>query len=144
MLQAVQAGQSASRRLRILVVGVDGLDPSTVAADLVRSWGYCVERAKTARAALEIVDAFRPRVVILDVSLPDMHGYELARQIRHKAGGRKTHFVVITGWMQIADQLSSNAVGIAHHLVKPVPHQLVREILAAYQSTEEPTASATS
>ena len=124
-----------SENLRVLVVD-DNADYSAATAELVRSWGYCVEAATSGRSAIDLAESFRPRVVILDLGLPDMHGYELAKQVRVQAGARKIHFIVITGWMQIADQLSSSAAGVAHHLVKPVNVDVLREILAAYQAAE--------
>jgi CheY-like chemotaxis protein len=125
-----------SGKLRVLVVD-DNSDYSSATVHLVGSWGYCVECVQSGRAALAIADSFRPRVVILDLGLPDMHGYELARKLRDLSGDRKLHFVVITGWMQIADQISSTAAGIAHHLIKPVNFEVLQQILAAYQATEE-------
>jgi len=73
-------------------------------------------------------------VVLLDLALPDLHGYDLARQLRKEAAGRPLYFVAITGWYQIADQLQSAAAGISHHLVKPVNLDMLREILSKYQA----------
>ncbi len=129
-----------SEKLRVLIVD-DNADYSAATADLLRSWGYCSEVTSSARNAFELAERFRPRAVILDLGLPDLHGYELAKRLREQAGARKIHFIVVTGWMQIADQLSSNAAGIAHHLIKPVNTDVLREILAAYQSAEEISAT---
>jgi CheY-like chemotaxis protein len=131
-----------SGKLRVLIVD-DNLDYTAATSELLHAWGYCVKSARSGREALALADSFRPRVVILDLGLPDMHGYELAKRFRQAAGSRKLHFIVTTGWMQIADQLSSNAAGIAHHLIKPVSGDVLKQILAAYQAVEEVGMSAT-
>jgi CheY-like chemotaxis protein len=141
---AARAGQLTEssgeiRKLRVLVVE-DSVDQAEGLAELIRSWGHSVQRAHNGAEALHIAREYRPAVVLLDLGLPDMHGYELAKRLRAEAHRRRLHFVVITGWTQIADQLSSSAAGIAHHLIKPPNVSVVREILAGYQeamATEE-------
>jgi CheY-like chemotaxis protein len=128
-------------RIRVLVVD-DNTDYARATEHLDRSWGYDVQVTRTAREAIALADSFRPRIVILDLGLPDMHGYDLAKQLRQQAGSRKLHFVVITGWTQIADQINSTAAGIAHHLIKPVNFEVLQQILAAYQAAEEISVSA--
>jgi CheY-like chemotaxis protein len=122
--------------LRVLVID-DTLDYSTALAGLLGSWGYSVEVARSGREALKVVEEFQPRIILLDLGLPDVHGYELAKQLRAKLpNDHRVKFIVITGWMQIADQLASTAARISHHLVKPVNLTLLREILAAYRDSE--------
>jgi CheY-like chemotaxis protein len=122
-------------RLRILIVD-DNRDQCVGLCEILRSWGYDVEAAHNANAALAIAADFRPRVILLDLGLPDMHGYELAKRLRATSGGRRIFFVVMTGWTQIADQISSTAAGISHHLIKPVNMDTLRYILAGYQAAE--------
>ena len=134
--EAFASSSAAGPELCVLIVD-DSTDYSASLAELVRSWGYRAEIARSASQALDRFDQAQPRIVMLDLGLPDMHGYELAKLLRQRALGRKLHFVVVTGWSQIADQLSSNAAGISHHLVKPVNFVVLREILAAYRAVEE-------
>ena len=122
--------------LRVLVVD-DNPDQATMLAVLVQSWGHAVEIAHTAAEAMRVADAYRPRVVLLDLGLPDRHGYDLADDLRRQARDRKLYFIVVTGWAQIADQLRSTASGIRHHLMKPVNRAMLRELLAAYADTNE-------
>ena len=123
--------------LRVMVVD-DNVDAAAMMATLVQSWGHQVSIAHTANQALRLAADYRPRVVLLDLGLPDRHGYDLADQLRRDCGSRRIFFVAVTGWNQIADQVRSSAAGIAHHLMKPVNHDLLREILAAYTAAEEP------
>ena len=87
--------------------------------------------------AIEVAAEFRPRVVLLDLGLPDRHGYDLAQILRQQAGKRRIYFIAITGWTQIADQIRSSASGINHHLIKPANPDVLREILTAYAHTAE-------
>jgi len=109
---------------------------------LVRQWGHAAVTAKTAAEAVVISEGFRPRVVLLDLGLPDKHGYDLAEILRRQTGNRVLHFIAVTGWSQIADQIRSSASGITHHLMKPVNHDVLREILAAYSAAETKVESA--
>lgn len=105
-------------------------------ATLVKQWGHTTVVAHTAADALAVAEGFRPRVVLLDLGLPDKHGYDLAEMLRRQTGNRVLHFIAVTGWSQIADQIRSSASGITHHLMKPVNHDVLREILAAYSAAE--------
>ena len=120
--------------LRVLVVD-DNRDAAAMMAAIIQSWGHSAIIAHTAFEAVKVAQPFRPRVVMLDLGLPDRHGYDLADILRDQAGQRKIFFVAVTGWTQLADQVRGPAAGIAHHLVKPVNHDVVREILAAYAIT---------
>ena len=122
--------------LRVMIVD-DNVDAAAMMATLVQTWGHQVSIAHTAQQAIRLAADFRPRVVLLDLGLPDRHGYDLAAHLRRESGSRRIYFVAVTGWNQIADQVKSAAAGIAHHLMKPVNHDLLREILAAYTATEE-------
>lgn len=124
------------RKLRVLIVD-DNTDSAEILAVLVGSWGYATAVAGTGAEAVKTAAVFRPTVVLLDLSLPDQHGYQVARQLRESAQRRKIYFVAITGWSQIADQLQSTAAGIAHHLVKPVNPRVLEKILAAHQEAED-------
>jgi DNA-binding response OmpR family regulator len=125
-----------SGKLRVLIVD-DNSDFAAGIEHMIGQWGYGVERVSSAKAALRVAPEYRPRVVLLDLGLPDLHGYELAKRLREQARDRTLYFVVVTGWTQIADQLSSSAAGISHHLIKPVNFGTLKEILAAYQCAEE-------
>jgi CheY-like chemotaxis protein len=118
--------------LRVLVVD-DNQDTCEAMLALIQAWGHVAKVAKDGASAVRLAAEFHPIVVLMDLSLPDRHGYEVAKQIRREAGAERVFFVAITGWNQIADQLQSTAAGISHHLVKPVNHGILKEILAAYR-----------
>ena len=122
--------------LKVLIVD-DNEDQAAMLATLVRRWGHSVMIANTAAEALQVNDAWCPRVVLLDLGLPDIHGYDLAEGIRARCGDRKIYFVAVTGWTSIADQLRCTSAGIRHHIMKPVNPDVIREILNAYVSLTE-------
>jgi CheY-like chemotaxis protein len=128
--------QPDARKLRVLIVD-DHDDYNAGLCALIRSWGYPVEAARSAEEALRCAAEFRPRVILLDLGLPDLHGYDLAERLRGTIQDSRLHFVVITGLSEGADRFRTTAAGIAHHLTKPVNTDLILEILAAYQSAEE-------
>jgi CheY-like chemotaxis protein len=131
-----EAAATDGRKLRVLIVD-DHEDYSAGLCAVIRSWGYPVEAARSGEQALRCAAEFQPRVVFLDLGLPDLHGHALATQLREVIRDPRVHFIVITGFGQPADYEGSAALGIAHHLVKPVDTGLVRELLAAYQSADE-------
>jgi CheY-like chemotaxis protein len=96
---------------------------------LVQSWGHEVRLAHDGPSALEAFVSFRPHAVLLDIGLPGMDGWQVARQIRrHDAGA--TLLVAVTGYGQERDRERSHAAGIDIHLVKPAEPAEVRRLLA--------------
>ena len=130
------SGMQHPSGLRVLVVD-DNRDAAAMMAALVQSWGHSAIIAHSAPEALKVAQPFRPRVVLLDLGLPDRHGYDLADGLRHQADKRKIFFVAVTGWTHLADQVRAKAAGISHHLVKPVNHETLRQILAVYAVSYE-------
>ena len=128
--------------LRVLIVD-DNADHAAMLAELVGMWGYQCRVVTNAAQAVRCCEEFRPRVVLLDLGLPDEHGYKLATRLRGTMGPRKITFVAITGWTQIADQLQSTAAGISHHLVKPVNREALRAILDGYYLSHARNSGAT-
>ncbi|MGZ3426011.1 MAG: response regulator, partial [Polyangia bacterium] len=99
-------------------------------AEAVRLEGYEVEVAHDGAAALALLDRFTPSVVVLDIGLPVMDGYELARQIRARPEHQTTRLLALTGYGQCADRARAEDAGFDEHLVKPIN---VGELLAAMQ-----------
>lgn len=119
--------------LRVLIVE-DHRDTADALAELIRGWGFAPVVATTGNDALRKATEFRPRVVLLDLGLPDQHGYAVARAMRQQTDLGRLSFIVITGWAQPVDQHLSMSAGISHHLVKPVNPQALRLILEGYKS----------
>lgn len=74
--------------------------------------------------------AFAPQVALLDIGLPDINGYEMARQVRSSAGGAAITLVAATGWGQSADKQRAFDAGFDHHLTKPNDFDQLQSILA--------------
>jgi signal transduction histidine kinase/ActR/RegA family two-component response regulator len=123
---------AAERAVRILVVD-DNVDGAASLAMLLRLWGHDVAVAHDGPAALRAADAQRPQVALLDIGLPGMDGYELARRLRARPGLDRTALVALTGWGQEEDRRRSQEAGFDHHLVKPVDLSALQELLAQGQ-----------
>jgi signal transduction histidine kinase/CheY-like chemotaxis protein len=113
---------------RILIVD-DSRDGGESLATLLRVLGAEVALAHSGRHALECVDAFRPDVVLLDIGMPGMDGYEVARRIRANPANRHMSLIALTGWGQDEDRRRSVAAGFNHHLVKPADIEQLRQLL---------------
>jgi len=105
--------------LRVLIVD-DNADAAATLNMLMTSLGHETCVVGTGIEALQSVLAFKPNVVLLDIGLPGIDGYEVARQLRAMDHNEPMRIVAVTGWGQEADKQKSRAAGIDVHLVKPV------------------------
>jgi CheY-like chemotaxis protein len=119
--------------LRVLVVE-DDEDTAASLSMLLRLYGYDVEAAADGPGALRAVQASRPDVVLLDLGLPKMDGWAVARQIRKQTGWRRPFLVAISGYGTQADQFRSQEVGIDLHLVKPVDPEELEVLLKRFEA----------
>jgi PAS domain S-box-containing protein len=108
-----------SRPMRVLVVD-DNLDAAEMLAEWLSAIGHSVRVAADGPTALEIAAEFRPDVALLDIGLPVMDGYEVARRLRDLPGCTKTRLIALTGYGQESDHDRSRRAGFEDHLVKPV------------------------
>jgi hypothetical protein len=120
----------APRRRRVLVVD-DNVDSATSLMMLLQAMGHEVEGAHDGLEALAAAQRFAPDTVLLDIGLPRLNGYEVARRLRSEAAGRSYLLVALTGWGQEEDRTRAHAAGFDHHLVKPVDLEQLGRILAA-------------
>jgi signal transduction histidine kinase/ActR/RegA family two-component response regulator len=118
---------------RILVVD-DNRDAAEMLAALLSQLGATVTIADSGPAALEIVKTFQPEAVLLDIGMPEMDGYEVARRIRATPGNGRIQLIALTGWGQEDDVRRSRAAGFDHHLVKPPDVDTLRDLLASSAS----------
>jgi CheY-like chemotaxis protein len=118
----------ASRPRRVLLVD-DNEDALDMLAELLRAAGHEVRVALDGAAALEIAKAFRAEAAVLDIGLPGMDGYELARRLRARPEGPPL-LIALSGYGQESDRERSEAAGFALHLVKPLE---VSELLVALE-----------
>ena len=118
-----QAGQPVPS-LRVLVAD-DNRDGADSCATLLELSGHKVRTAYDGKQAFEAAEEFRPHVAVLDIGMPELNGYELARKIRAQPWGRTLVLVAITGWGQEEDRQRALAAGFDQHLAKPIdPRQL--------------------
>ncbi len=103
-----------------IVLADDNEDAVSALELLLKSWGHDVRTAADGVEAVEAVEAFRPRVVLLDLGMPRLDGYEAARQIRKRSNGRDIVLIALTGWGQPQDRIRTRDAGFDAHLVKPV------------------------
>lgn len=115
--------------VRVLVVE-DNVDAAETLADLLRLWGYQVEVVHDGQAAVEVAPGFRPDAVLLDIGLPRMNGYEVARWLRRRSDLGGVLLIAVTGYGQESDRARGREAGFDHHLVKPVDLDLLRRLLA--------------
>ena len=120
----------ALRKLRILIAD-DNRDAADSLAVMLRVVGHDVRTAYDGQQALDMVEAFRPALALLDIGMPRMNGYDTARNIRGKPYGNDMVLVALTGWGQPEDKQRSQLAGFDHHLVKPVDPSLLERLLAA-------------
>jgi CheY-like chemotaxis protein len=116
--------RTESRALRILVVD-DNVDAANTLAMLLQASGHRTWVEYDAPRAIERAKQEHPHVLLLDIGLPGMDGYELAQRLRQLPGLRSSVLIAVTGYGQPEDRSRSAAAGFDHHLVKPVdPGQL--------------------
>jgi CheY-like chemotaxis protein len=111
-------GEDANQR-RVLVVD-DNVDAAESLAIILRLHGHEARTVHDGEHAIEVACEFRPDVVLLDLGMPKVNGYEVARRLRSEPWGRHVVLVACTGWGQPEDRRRSNEAGFDHHLVKPV------------------------
>jgi len=114
---------------RVLVVD-DNRDAADSLAMLLSMHGYSVEVAGDGSMALERAADFQPDIMLLDIGMPGLNGYELARRIRQQPWGGATRLAAITGWGQAEDKARARAAGFDHHLTKPVDPAEVLALVA--------------
>jgi signal transduction histidine kinase len=116
-------------RRRILVVD-DNQDAATSLALLLEVTGYETRCANDGLVAVQQAESFRPDVVLLDIGLPKLNGFDVARMIRQQPWGQDMMLVALTGWGQEEDRRKSSAAGFDAHLVKPADPDALTELLA--------------
>ena len=102
----------------------DNQDAANSLLLLLRFEGHTVESVYSAEDALERAQTFAPQIILLDIGLPGMDGYEVARRVR--AAGNTARLVALTGYGQAEDIERARAAGFSSHFVKPVDLQLLR------------------
>ncbi len=124
---------AAHRPLRIVVVD-DCADATDMLALLLQMAGYEVMRSYSGADALEKITAYRAEVVILDLAMPDVDGYEVARQVRQHDPGQQVVLIAVTGFADDAHRRLAEEVGFDHYFVKPVDFAALRDVVESHKT----------
>jgi CheY-like chemotaxis protein len=114
---------------RVMVVD-DNLDSARSLALLLKKLGAQVQVAHDGPSALDLLAQYHPTVVLLDIGMPGMDGYEVARRIRSQPNGDQFLLIALTGWGQEDDRQRSRQAGFDHHLLKPADLSALKAIVA--------------
>lgn len=98
---------------------------------LLELMGHQGKTALDGTSALAAVEAFDPELVILDIGLPDLSGYEVARAIRARNSGKRVYIAAITGWGAAEDRVRSLAAGIDEHIEKPPSRTILESVISS-------------
>jgi PAS domain S-box-containing protein len=126
-------------KTRVLVVD-DNADAGDTLAVILDMLGAEVRVARDGAEALETFAAYKPSVVLLDIGMPGMNGYEVARAIRSRFAGHPTVLVALTGWGQEDDRRRASEAGFDHHLLKPAEIEALQKLLADLEGSKNPKA----
>jgi CheY-like chemotaxis protein len=121
----------------VLIVD-DNADAAEMLAALLQTLGYETAVAHDGAAALDLARGFAPHVALLDIGLPIMDGYEVARRLHLLDGCRDTLLIAVSGYGQPSDRARSRQAGFAHHLVKPVELATLASLLESAPAVPAP------
>jgi len=127
--RATCAAQGSASSLRILVID-DNQDSAESLAMMLELLGHEVRSATDGLAGLETARGFQPEVMFLDILMPRLSGYDLARSIREQQWGKHVSLVALSGWGRDDDQRRVREAGFNHHLVKPVDFDVMLALLS--------------
>ena len=133
----VAAVTPAPRRFRILVVD-DNHDSALSLAMMLSIMGHETRTAHDGESAVATAESFLPEVVLLDIGLPKLNGYEVAQRIREQSWGASMFLIAVTGWGQEEDRQRSSEVGLNVHMVKPVEPAALEKLLAELPQNHTP------
>jgi len=122
--------------LRVLVVD-DNRDSADSLALMLRVMGNDTQRAYDGQDGVDVAARFRPDVVLLDIGLPVLNGYDACRRIRGEPWGKGVVLIAMTGWGQDEDRRRSLEAGFDHHLVKPLDPRALMKMLAELQVAKQ-------
>jgi DNA-binding response OmpR family regulator len=125
--------EAAQRRHRILVTD-DNVDAAASLAMMLEIMGHEVRTAHDGLEAVEVAATFRPDIILLDIGMPKLDGFEACRRIRGQDWAHDVFMLALTGWGQDADRIEARKAGFDEHLVKPVDPTAFEKLLAGIRS----------
>jgi CheY-like chemotaxis protein len=135
----VSSAQEPRSRLasprRILIVD-DNRDAASTLATMLRILGNETQVAHDGFEALDAAATYRPEIVLLDIGMPRLSGYDVCRRLREQPWGNEMVIVAVTGWGKEEDRQNSRAAGFNYHLVKPVEPAALKRVFAEFGSSQ--------
>jgi CheY-like chemotaxis protein len=120
---------AVARRARRVLIVDDNISSADSLALIVKLWGHDTRVANSGPEALETAEAYRPEIILLDIGLPGMDGYEVARRIRSSPELSTILLAAMTGYGRDEDRHRAIEAGFDHHLVKPIDLDLLESML---------------
>jgi CheY-like chemotaxis protein len=121
---------------RRILIGDDSADAAESSAMLLRLDGHEIQAVFDGPSALNAAASFKPEIVLLDIGLPGLNGFEVARRLRELPGGRQILVVAVSGYGQTQDRHQSRDAGFDQHLVKPVDGEQLSAVIASYDDPD--------
>jgi CheY-like chemotaxis protein len=133
--QPSAAKPAARRRLRILVAD-DERDMVATLSAILQDEGHEVREVYIGTEVLRLAQSFDPDVALIDIGMPGMSGYDVARELRDALGKHRPVLVAVTGWKQSSDRILAKLAGFDHHLAKPFEPQALLDLLETFPGSE--------
>jgi CheY-like chemotaxis protein len=138
VIASIVHGQSPAEQLRTRIVVIDdNRDQALSLQGLLEAMGHEVRIAYDGSSAMKLLESFVPDFALIDLGLPEINGYDLARWVRGQLQFRHTVLIAQTGWGREEDRNRARDAGFIHHLVKPVDYQQLVQILARSGSSQQ-------
>jgi CheY-like chemotaxis protein len=106
----------------------DNIDAASTLGTILKLLGHTAYCISDPHQVIATVEAFAPEIVFLDLGMPEISGYDIARALRACPAGEKLMLVALTGWGQLEDRRRTAAAGFDHHIVKPADLDTIRHI----------------
>jgi CheY-like chemotaxis protein len=131
----------ANRTSRKILVADDDQDSAESLALLFQLMGHDVRAAQSGLAAIDVAAEFRPDLIVLDIGMPGLDGYEVCRRIRQHDWAQTIVIAALTGWSRDEDRDRSEQAGFNHFLVKPVDPKALEDLIAGVTRAARPDQS---
>jgi CheY-like chemotaxis protein len=128
---------TSAHPLRVLVAD-DDRDGALTLSTLLQLEGYAVLTVHGGQEALDATRDFKPHVVLLDIGMPKITGYEAARRLRQRYGDDCPVLIAVTGWKQASDKILANLAGFDHHVAKPYEPAELMKLLSVLEPGRKP------
>jgi PAS domain S-box-containing protein len=129
--KAPVAAQKETATMRRILVVDDNVDAAITIRTLLKAWGHDVQAVFNGPAALEAVRNFRPEIILLDIGLPGMSGYDVAKHLRAEPSSHGVVIAALTGYGQESDRQRSFEAGFDYHITKPADPGVLEKLLAS-------------